>query len=267
MDDVVLKIGGFNILVKFNKVEFIQKVKMPDYIRWRYKDFIAILRKSLEIDYVITFKYVNYTRSLTSPKGEHMFINLYDQTSSKSLTTFYHISLFQFDVILTHVLQKMLARNEGFIVHTSAISVSNKAQCFMGKSGAGKSTIVKLLSTRYKPLADDSGIIRMENDQYFFYQMPLIDKNEKIQKSSHPVPLGGIHFLKKGQDSEVRIIKDTEEIIKKLSLQLYSDQGDIRKQLSYMAKFINSQCSFSTLTFSMDHKKLLEVLEVYETKV
>jgi|SRR3989344_3339637 len=266
MSDLILNIAGFHILIKFSEVEFTRKIRMPEYIKWRYNDFLYSSKKT-NIDFTIKFIHAQEMRSLFSSNKKRFFINLYDVKSGNVLITFYHISLFQFDVILTYILQKLLTRKEGFILHTSAVSIKGKAFCFMGRSGAGKSTVVNLLSDIYKPLSDDSGIIKKQGDNYYFYQMPLSDKNIEIKKSSNAVPLGRIYFLHKGNILKARKITNKEKIIKKISLQLYSEKDNIEKQIVSLGELINSQDTFFDLTFSRDKKEVISFFQNNETKI
>ncbi len=82
------------------------------------------------------------------------------------IITFCHISLQQFTLIILVILER-LPKNCGLILHASAVKIKNKAVLSTGRSGVGKSTIMKLLPTKYQPLADDSGTKKGKNKTFF----------------------------------------------------------------------------------------------------
>lgn len=267
MDKIVLKIGGFYILIKFTKIELENiRGRFIHYLIKRYQGFI-LSKKPKKIDYKVTFIYTRRTRSLTSLTGKHVFVSLFDKISKYSLITFYHISFLQFDILLTHILQELLAENKGFIIHASAVLKGRKIGLFLGKSGAGKSTAVQLLSKAYEPIADDSGIIKQEKGEYMFYQMPLVDKNRQIIKQPKGFPLGWVYFLHKSKFYGIDPLENKEKIIQKLSAQLYSEKEDVKKQIIFLSDFVNKYPNFFKLTFGKDSKRMIELLRNYEAKI
>lgn len=76
----------------------------------------------------------------------------------------------------------LLADNKGFILRSSAANFNEKAYLFLGKSGAGKFTIMKLLNGKYSALADDDVIVKKESYNYYLYQSPFLEKEWWIKK-------------------------------------------------------------------------------------
>src|SRR3989338_4469919 len=121
---------------------------------------------------------------LRNKAGNKHFINFYEYRGKKSYISFYHISIIQLNIIIRTILQNFLADNNGLIIHGSAVFNGSQAYIFLGRSGAGKSTIMNLLADKYKPLADDTIIIKKENKRYYLYQTPMMDKQAWVKKTS-----------------------------------------------------------------------------------
>ncbi len=259
--NTILNIGGFYILIRFSETEIpTLKALMIRFINSRYEGFI-FLKKPPRIDYLIKFKDDQTLQVLIVPTGKRLYVNLYERTKSKELITYYHVSLSHFDLILTHVLQDLLAENNGFLFHTSAALINGNAYCFMGKSGAGKSTIVSLLSSYHIPLADDSGIIRKVGNSFIFYQMPLIDKNRTIKKSPEGYPVKRIYFLHKAKQNKIQKILNKGKLMHKISAQLYSKKEDIGKQIVLINEFTQKENFFYDIFFGQDEELLNRIVQ------
>lgn len=85
------------------------------------------------------------------------------------------------------------------LLHGSALGFNRKAYIFLGKSGAGKSTIIQN-STKTKIqceiLADDTVVIQKKDDTYFIYSSPFDYKSDYSMKSQG-YPLQNIYILNK----------------------------------------------------------------------
>jgi len=62
----------------------------------------------------------------------------------------------------------------GMILHSSCVTKQNNAYLFLGKSGAGKSTIAELAGEygSYKIIADDLILIRNINNDFYAFSIP-----------------------------------------------------------------------------------------------
>ncbi len=87
----------------------------------------------------------------------------------------------------------------GVVLHASSVAKNNRAFIFMGRSGAGKSTITnKLAQTEYGAIADDSVVISKGTDNIIRClpcgSMKQLTDNNKIRSAE----LKSIYFVEKG---------------------------------------------------------------------
>lgn len=103
---------------------------------------------------------------------------------------------FNVDILLDHfylelmiAINTILAKNmTGVILHATGIMdiAMQRAYVFMGESGAGKSTIAKLIpqkSSGYKVLSDDRVVVKKEEAGFYVYGTPWVsDTKQKLNE-------------------------------------------------------------------------------------
>ncbi|NCO31792.1 hypothetical protein GW891_03145, partial [bacterium] len=141
VETIYLNIAGFNIQINLQPTEwdFAKKLKEKE-IKKYWSGFIVSQPK--KIGYKINFVEKRYIEIIYKKKEKKQYMGFFEEKNKKSMNTFYQISIFQFQVILRHVINKLLTRN-GFILHGSASNVNGRAFLFTGSNSAGKSTIMK----------------------------------------------------------------------------------------------------------------------------
>src|SRR4030067_1776670 len=151
-----LNIAGFNIHINFHETDRVyMRNKLIKEILSCYIDFKT--KNSLKKwEYTINFIVNERADIIVNDKTNRNHINFYEHETESELTTYYQISIFQFQIILINILHKLLAKSQGFLLHASANTVNNQAVLFLGDHGSGKSTIMQFLNYRYQALADDS---------------------------------------------------------------------------------------------------------------
>src|SRR5258708_4434951 len=122
------------------------------------------------------------------------------------------MSLYKFEIMLSNILYKLLTKKRGFGIHASAIEINRKSSIFLGKSGAGKSTISQLLSPKFRLLADDLIFIRKNQGSFFTYQTPFMERNTMIVKSPYPTLLSDVFFLHKSRSTKFVEITNKEKL-------------------------------------------------------
>lgn len=193
-------------------------------------------------------------------KSKNAYVNLYNTTANpKKIVTFYSISSPQFQLILMQVLCWLLV-NKGFIIHCSAIKIGNQALLFLGKQGAGKSTVTSLLSDTYEVLADDSGIIKVDKGKYFFYQNISKEKNETIKKTSKRYPIRAICLLKKSPTYDLVRLTNKKSLFEKLSFQVLGDLKDTKLMIAFLLVMVNNFNDYYSLLFAKNKCKLKPVI-------
>ena len=123
---------------------------------------------------------------------------------------------------------------QGTYLHASAVILDGKAYLFSAPSGTGKSTHTekwcRLFGATY--LNDDKPALRLVDDVWMAYGTPWSGKYDL----SHPrgVPLGGIAFVRRGQENAIRRLDSLEAIPKFMSQSLWrvSQQQQMDKQLT-----------------------------------
>lgn len=247
-----LSIAGFYIDIKFIREEdmyeyeeiFITKVK--DY----YKSFISPpLQKP---DYIIEIVHQRTFKLMYQNNLKDIFINLYKNISPSRIQTFFHLSGSQLQIIIRRVTHNLLVKNQGFILHGSAAKRGSTTYVFLGKSGAGKSSITRLLQDQFQIAGDDSVIIRKHAKKYSFYSSSAIERNALVPKNFKKLDLKGFFFLKKSSENKIVPIKNPQTILKLLAAQLYSEKEDIKSQFRYMNDLISSFDRFNYLYFSLN---------------
>src|SRR3989338_647399 len=236
-----LIVAGYTFKIFFeNSDNTFYRNKWLEYIKKYYGNFIPDL-KPKKIDYSIRFvERKTYPIIKKSEKGKK-YINYFIDSDHRKATTFYIISIAQFELILMDIVCKLFQNDGGFFIHTSAVYARDGAFLFTGKSHSGKSTIINLLNPAFTPFVDDIGIIRKKNNSYYLYQTPHHEKGDSINKNSSGFLIKKIFFLKKSNINEIKKITSKNEIIQKLTFQVIvyfiQNKFSIKHLLEFIAVF------------------------------
>lgn len=107
-----------------------------------------------------------------------------------------------------------LLRNNGMMLHASAIALENRAYLFSGQCGMGKSTHTRLWQQIWGEKArvfnDDKPALRRMEDGWYAYGTPWCGKDNI--NLNMKVPLAGICFLKRGEENRIRRLSAQEAI-------------------------------------------------------
>lgn len=226
MQSHFLSVAGFIIEIRLHQILHQVAVKqlMVKQIQTTLLPFL-LKSKPIRIDGTIEVQDKETYKLFLNDTMAYAELSLYQK--SDHVITSYHISFLQFMLLLAHMITNLLRRNSGFMLHASACLVGGKAHIFIGKEGAGKSTILKLLRSKFPPLCDDQAIIRKLKNRYVFYQNPYLEKTPEISKSPLSIPIGGIYLLQKAPKIHVSQESTTDMLPHYLSnLLLADDQTD-----------------------------------------
>lgn len=111
-------------------------------------------------------------------------------------------------------LTKVLADRQGAMFHSSGVVMDARGLLFVGHSGAGKSTIVKMLSHCAEILCDERIVVRKGEEGHSIYgtwhhgEIPIV--------SPESAPLKAIMFLNKAEESRVEAVTDRVHAISRL---------------------------------------------------
>lgn len=266
MDDpkstIYLSISGFDIAISFEKSEeYLAKIaarRLKSSIKNLYKGYIS--KKKLKTDFEI--RLVGTTIGPPLLKKDSMVYGLFfKKESEKKYVCTTGITIYQFGVVLRNAILTLLQDKSGFMIHSSSVEIGKQAYVFVGKSGAGKTTTMRLLSTKFKPLGDDSSIIKKEDGAYFSYQTPLIENYWPIERSGKKYSLGKIIFLKKSKAFRLEKMKGKTKILQLLTKQMVCEQDKLKLYLPSLFDFTNNFDQFYTMHFDKKPSKLIKLLE------
>ncbi|MGA1868374.1 MAG: hypothetical protein ACMUJM_07485 [bacterium] len=119
-------------------------------------------------------------------------------------------ALYSFDSFLRIMYSLILPQMEGFLVHAASVVKDEMGYVFMGRSGAGKSTIA-LYSSYYTVLSDEISLIKKIGDQYILYSTPFWGEQE-IKGGNFYVPLAGICQLRQNSQLSLRRLGKREAL-------------------------------------------------------
>jgi len=258
---IYLNIAGFNIKINLKETEFkyFKEIKIEEIKKYWSSFFIN--NKPKKIDFTINFVERKNIETIYQTKSKKSFINFYQIKTNNIINSYYQCGPIQFQIILKQVLSELLNLRQGMTVHCSAVRFENKAYLFLGKPGAGKSTAMSLLSKKFSPLADDSGIIKKEENNYFFYQTPFLEKNSWIKKNNNKLYLGKIFFLRKKPYFKIEKIENKDYVIERMTKQLFSEKELGKNQMKTLLRFVSQFNGFYFLSFAKDQNKLIKLID------
>jgi len=110
--------------------------------------------------------------------------------------------------------------NKGIVLHASSACHKGYSYIFMGPSGFGKSTVIKMLGME-NSFSDDSSVIRKTGKGYFIYPVPFWNKEslQEIKSPQKSVRLKAIFLIERSDKTEISRIGYKEA----LAELLYSD--------------------------------------------
>lgn len=116
-----------------------------------------------------------------------------------------------------------LLKNDGMLLHSSAVEMDGKAYLFSGFCGAGKSTHTRLWQKVFGEKAqvfnDDKPALRLIDGVWYAYGAPWCGKDGINQNKK--VPLAGICFLKQAKENKIRRLSAKESLQNIFSQTLY----------------------------------------------
>lgn len=204
-DPVNLNIGGMDCcIITPNK-------SWSSFIKQAYRDFTT---NKIINTYQLIFK--------ISPSKRRKYFHLQAEFADSNTATLFcpdDMSLYrQIDFYFKKIFGYNLSKNNGFLLHASALQVDKRSFVFSGRVGAGKSTIHKLLP-QFRVLADDAAIIKSVNNQYQVFGSPFFDTNKPDSDNIH-IPISCIYFIKQATKNRIKKLP-VKELVQKLLVNVY----------------------------------------------
>ena len=154
----------------------------------------------------------NYRKFVTNKK--HTKLDTYNNSQAADFFSkgmLETISLFPTDQIL---LSQALAFRQGCIMHSLGLIHNNKGYLFIGHSGAGKSTMAKIMQNNSIILCDDRNIIRKTKTGFNLFGTWRHSDFHNISPLS--APLKAIFFLNQSDKNQLEMIRNNKIKISRL---------------------------------------------------
>lgn len=261
-----LKIAGFVLKIVFVKgTEFNYKyvAEIKKHILSLFGPFV-LHKKTKKVDYSIKFISQEDSEEGIEEKQSiviknNRYIKLFSENKKqKEVTSPYSLAFTNLGLIIKFIFVKLLKKNHSFYIHTSAALLNKKtALLFLGKSGAGKSTILKLVQNELTPICDDMGFIKKEKNTYYLYETPYQEKNQ-YPKDNGRFNIGLIFIIKKSHYFKIEKVPNANlpQIVKTMM-----DQTVINKNKQDIFDFIvKHRKDFYYLYFSNKDENLVKKL-------
>lgn len=259
-----LNLAGFKIQIILQKTKHVSKKKFEKKLNKIFKGFF--INECQKIDYIVEIQERLHAGIILNKKKDQHFsyhLKYMEEINDKYLVSYY--DSFYYQIIMKHVLQKLLNKNGGLMLHASAVLFNTTAYLFLGKSGAGKSTAKGLLSKKFKPLSDDFSIVRQEKGKLYYYQTPFLEKELINNISYQRLSLKRLFFLKKSEYFSIIKLDDTkiklDELISNSICNMYANNYE-RDTIETLIK-TSDKFEMYYLFFRKDKKGLIDLLEDY----
>lgn len=116
---------------------------------------------------------------------------------------------YSIDAVLRIVHTLVLAREGGFLLHAASAIRNGRAFLFSGISGAGKTTISRLIPPDVTLLTDEISYVRHTADGYHACGTPFAGELARVGENQS-APVGGLYFLEKGSENKTETIGTAE---------------------------------------------------------
>lgn len=144
--------------------------------------------------------------------------------------------------ILRKLVEYIVSKKDGILLHASAVAVDDEAFLFLAKSGTGKSTHTriykKLFGDRVTIVNDDKPILRLVNGEFFVYGTPWSGKANL--NSNVKVKVKGLCKLERGKDNEIFVLDNKSAVNTLLNQTVRFTSGELTlKSLEIIEKLVN----------------------------
>ena len=142
----------------------------------------------------------------------------------------------------------------GFLLHSSAVAVEDRAYLFSAPSGTGKSTHTALwldyFGDRAQIINDDKPAIRYMNHRFYACGTPWSGKSDL--NVNRMVPVQGIAFLERGEKNTIEPMPSRDGIIALMNQTLRPDDRDCMNLLLFLLDRLFRQIPVYRLRCNME---------------
>jgi hypothetical protein len=155
------------------------------------------------------------------------------------------------DSLLRVLLSMILLPHRGFLLHAASIERHVRAHIFMGRSGAGKSTVAGLAPAG-SPLTDEISLLRCDTDGWRAHGTPFWGEFRAGDRNCH-LPVAGIYALAQASENRLETIAPREALRGLLeNVLFFSGDRAAREQLLGIVSACAEALPFYRLHFKRD---------------
>lgn len=252
-----LSIGGLiiKITVLPHKQLHYSEEFIDNCLNYFKKFFLNKENKPKKIDFEIM---VEDELDIYKHKEKNFFHTLiFKRISKNKIITYSHISFIHFNWLLEQLVYELIAKNNGFVFHCSAVKKDGEVFIFTADDGGGKSTAMLMLKDNFTPVSDDAGIIRKIEQRYLFFPSPFRSAHfDNLIIENKGYSIKKIFLLKKAKFFKTKRIKENR-ITSFLIQQLHSSKDFSKKAAYNLFIFIKKFKNFYFLYFTKEKDKLI----------
>jgi len=232
-----LLIAGFTIKIVFLPTEWPEKKDLLiNLIKRYFEPFITSNQK--RVDATINIIEISGIPFINRQKIE--FSQYFQKKRKNVYEMYYHISIFELSQLLLIAIINLLGK-DGFLLHASSVLVKNRVVMFIGKSGAGKSTTMKMLKDSFPPFSDDCVAIKKSGNEYLCFQVPWIEKDSSLIKLSQKgLKITALFFLVKNRPFSLKKVNQLH-MFHQVMLNTWTVNKASKDTLYSVAQFVNSE--------------------------
>lgn len=228
-----ISIGDFPLCLRIPEGKLREKAEL------RYRDFASGVKDSFDVALDRPDSVGN-----NSPEFEYSFedARLYLSQSQAEFRGVRHE--YALDSLIRILLTVALLPKQGFLLHAASIVRDGRAYIFMGRSGAGKSTVASL-SPEGSVLTDEISLVRFVDAEWRAHGTPFWGEFRAAGHNQN-YPIAGIYCLAQAPEDNVAPLKPKELLRAMLPCVLFfsPEQKANEALLSILMKFVHEAPCF-----------------------
>ncbi len=208
---------------------FSKDVELLEFARRRYRGFTGKRNNCFSI---------TIDREAAETNGSHDFACDFEgaRITADSKATYFSGVRHEYalDSLLRMFLSWALLPQEGFLLHAATVVRNGKAFVFVGRSGAGKSTVASL-SPQGSVLTDEISLLKRVKGEWRAFGTPFWGEF-RAEGSNSSAPLAGIYRLVQSPDNQIELLRPIQLLKSLLPCVLFfsSEPGDHHRLLQIL---------------------------------